>query len=251
MSELQLASPSSLPSSFPQFALLPIELRISIWEIGLEEPRTLRFLHVSDGYVQRTLMINDMKFVCVPVFFFINRECRDIAVKQYTEVKAQFKARTDIPGHCFPSLELNLLIKNGDKLEFHGILPCYTVFPPEATDQHVRVQWEYPQGSYDVLQANRWLESLPSSCDTEEKTGAGTFPDVEMTCTMDIWQLKPPYFAFDMPASHVPIWTCVLVQSREEVLDQFQEWERIHVFPHLFAWLRMAPPSSFQQTFPP
>ncbi|KAI1130590.1 hypothetical protein F5Y10DRAFT_289010 [Nemania abortiva] len=240
MSKLQVTSPGSPTSSFPQFTRLPLELRIEIWEIAMDEPRAIHLLSAPDGHIQRTLMINDVKFVDVPVFFFVNRECRGIVVNQYSEIKAHFKARTDIPGHSFPSLELNLLIKDGDKLEFNGILPCYTVFPLEI-DQPVRVRWEYPQGPYAVPQANCWLESLPSGCNNGE---AEAFPDSEMSCTMDIRQQKPPYFAFDMAASDEPVWTCVLVESREEILDKFTEWEHINLLPHLLAWMRTHPGQS-------
>ncbi|KAJ8133196.1 hypothetical protein O1611_g425 [Lasiodiplodia mahajangana] len=237
MLEQQPTSPGSPLSSFPQFARFPPELRIKIWETAMDEPRTIHFLCVPDGHIPRTLMINDTQFVDAPMFFFVNRECREIAVKQHAELKALFTAQTNTPGYCFPALELNLLIKDGDKFKFHGILPCYSVFSLEG-DKDVMVQWDYPSGSYDVPHANRWLESLSSGCNTGETK---SFPDADMSCTMKVQQQRPPYFAFDMPTSNKPVWTCDLVENREAIIDGFLKWESEKLIPHLIAWMRSPP----------
>ncbi|KAI0104021.1 hypothetical protein GGR51DRAFT_523205, partial [Nemania sp. FL0031] len=241
MSEHKVTSASSSPASFPQFARFPPELRIKIWEMAIDEPRTIPLLCVPESHIQRSLMIDGVPFIDVPTFLFVNRECRDIAVEKYTKMTAQFKARTNAPNVCFPLLELNLLLKDGDKFEFHGMLPCYIVFRQEG-DEYFTAQWDSPLRPYDAPQANRWLKSLLSGCNTGE---VKAFPDVEMSCTIAIQQPKPPYFAFGNSTPNKPVWTIDLAQTPEEIIDKFLkrqreklQWERENLLPHLFAWTR-------------
>ncbi|KAI3332683.1 hypothetical protein F4824DRAFT_474706 [Ustulina deusta] len=171
MPKLQVTSTSSPPSSFPQFTRLPPELRMMIWEEAMDEPRTIHIFHVPENYTQRTLTINNVKFIDVPVFFFVNQECREIAVKQYTEIKGTLRISRPSVLLCRNSklLNLNFHMKKGNRLQFHNCIPFGSESSPEP--QHVSVRRESYFFNCDLPQFNRWVESLPSDYNKAEATG--------------------------------------------------------------------------------
>ncbi|KAI0549074.1 hypothetical protein F4679DRAFT_548144 [Xylaria curta] len=71
---------------FPQFAQLPPELRLIVWEMAVEEPRDISFFAFPTGHTPRTLTVGGVNFYDAPLFFFVNRECRSVAMKAYTNV---------------------------------------------------------------------------------------------------------------------------------------------------------------------
>ncbi|KAI1425358.1 hypothetical protein F5Y12DRAFT_796075 [Xylaria sp. FL1777] len=218
MSELQVTSPSSSISSFPQFAYLAPELRIMVWEKAMEEPRTIPLLHVPDHHIQRSLTIHGVKFIEVPVFFFVNWECRKIAVKQYTEIKARFVIGSRFPDGYNLDLYINFHITNGTILSFHNLKPMFFLFPIEH-DRPVNAVWEWNLQCCEIPQVNRWLESLPSECKGENAQGS---PEIEIIALMNILQHRPPYFAFQGVESREPTrWSCVSVQNRDEIMAHF------------------------------
>ncbi|KAI1279697.1 hypothetical protein F5Y07DRAFT_405927 [Xylaria sp. FL0933] len=77
---------------FTLFPKLPTELRLIIWEFAMQEPRLVHLR--TDGYhpyrrgCPRTgapeLKIYGTQYEQVPAYFFINRECRHLALKHYS-----------------------------------------------------------------------------------------------------------------------------------------------------------------------
>ncbi|KAI3318395.1 hypothetical protein HD806DRAFT_315160 [Xylariaceae sp. AK1471] len=121
MSELQVISQESSSLDFSQFSRLPPELRFMIWEKAMEDPR---IIHTYTKYrlrpAPRKLTINGITFEQVPKFFFVNHECRQIAIKFYPVVK--------VPNHAFSyrpkdAGDVNMHIKSNDIFAFHCLQP--------------------------------------------------------------------------------------------------------------------------------
>ncbi|KAI0098761.1 hypothetical protein GGR51DRAFT_576896 [Nemania sp. FL0031] len=127
MSTPQVTSPSSPLTSFPQFPKLPTELRLFIWELAMEEGQTITLFRCPPNQIQRRLTIDGVKFSEVPVFFFVNSECRGIAAKKYLKTKITLK-----PGAMpFSILEVHLLLTANDRLTFN-FNPYIAFCNPEA-----------------------------------------------------------------------------------------------------------------------
>ncbi|KAI1735956.1 hypothetical protein F4680DRAFT_452407 [Xylaria scruposa] len=97
-------------ASFPQFSRLPTELRLIIWEMAMDEPRTIVILRESSP-TPRTLSVGKDKFYNAPEFFFVNQECRTVATKLYTDSSLGIE---DQRGY---GIHLNIKAKRSDRLE--------------------------------------------------------------------------------------------------------------------------------------
>ncbi|KAI0555148.1 hypothetical protein F4679DRAFT_522393 [Xylaria curta] len=94
-------------ASFPQFTRLPLELRLIIWEMAMDEPRSIRIL--KDPYPQpRTLSVGKDNYYDAPGFFFVNQECRTVATKVYTDSDLEIAS-------SYP-IWVNMKVKRGDRL---------------------------------------------------------------------------------------------------------------------------------------
>ncbi|KAI3331667.1 hypothetical protein HD806DRAFT_478002, partial [Xylariaceae sp. AK1471] len=138
MSELPVTRPKAPSLGFPRFADLPVELRLIVWEMAMEEPR---IIHISDHPLEpmpRRLTIDGVLFNQVPEFFFVNQECRQVALKQYTAVAARFKtyrfpnfivrqnlaekdAREMYQIYKYDVLEVNWHLKSNDIFAYHDV----------------------------------------------------------------------------------------------------------------------------------
>ncbi|KAI1740778.1 hypothetical protein F4680DRAFT_447633 [Xylaria scruposa] len=108
MSEPQVVEPASPPADFPQFARLPTELRLIIWEMAVEEPRNV-FLFAFPAYrTPRTLTVGEDNFYDAPEFFFVNQECRAVATKVYTDISIMLQDTTS------KHITISMKVKRGD-----------------------------------------------------------------------------------------------------------------------------------------
>ncbi|KAI1740681.1 hypothetical protein F4680DRAFT_447543 [Xylaria scruposa] len=99
-------------TNFPQFARLPTELRLIVWEMAVEEPRDICFFAFPTGHRARTLTVGEINFYDAPVFFFVNRECRSVAMKAYTNVTVRIADPESV------HIDINVKAKCGDGLRF-------------------------------------------------------------------------------------------------------------------------------------
>ncbi|KAI0967730.1 hypothetical protein F4678DRAFT_465335 [Xylaria arbuscula] len=81
MSQLQAPTTGLYQPNFPQFVDLPPELRLEVWKAAFNGED--RGVHLFGFPPKRP------KFFDVPVWFFVNWECREEAKKYYTAVKVQ------------------------------------------------------------------------------------------------------------------------------------------------------------------
>ncbi|KAJ8122177.1 hypothetical protein O1611_g9906 [Lasiodiplodia mahajangana] len=194
MSALQVTSPTSPPTSFPQFSKLPTELRIIIWELAMEEGRIIPLFHCPPGYIQRRLTISGMRFGDVPLFFFVNSECREVAAKRY--IKTRIIVKAVIMG--FSMLEAHLLLADDDKLVFY--------FTPFGTSKKAPAPQLVAPEIYTFFDIELmywmrdWADSLwmPHNWDQRTKTSG---------CVVEVYQQQggsfeiPPTDYSDLPNS--------------------------------------------------
>ncbi|KAI0192927.1 hypothetical protein EV127DRAFT_479344 [Xylaria flabelliformis] len=107
--------PKPQVASFPQFPRLPLELRFIIWEMAMDEPRSILILreqyHTRPTRKPRTLSVGEDNFYDVPGFFFVNQECRTVAKKVY------FDSSIEICDEDFKyKVYVNMKVKRGDSL---------------------------------------------------------------------------------------------------------------------------------------
>ncbi|TGJ83196.1 hypothetical protein E0Z10_g5558 [Xylaria hypoxylon] len=175
MSELQVAGPSSPPSSFPLFTRLPPELRSIVWEMAMDEARTIYFIEFPAAHTQRTLTVNNSRFIEVPTFFFVSRECRAIARKQYTETKVKISTSGFFSGISRIRVYMNLHMKKGDRLVFRPL--TFSVFFFKPGDQFLNI-FGVSQGHA----VHRWFKSLPNELVSE----IPSWLEIEDT----VWEIK-------------------------------------------------------------
>jgi hypothetical protein len=131
MSELDVVSQDPVILEFPQFSRLPPELRFLIWEKAMEDPR---IIHIA-SWIARSLKappdklkIGRIQFEQVPKFFFVNRECRWVAMTYYPIVKVPIQS----PQGPMTGEMLNIHLKKNDIVAFHPLRNSYmtpTNFP--------------------------------------------------------------------------------------------------------------------------
>ncbi|KAI1734322.1 hypothetical protein F4680DRAFT_438729 [Xylaria scruposa] len=115
MSSPQVTDVDADSASFPQFIRLPLELRLIIWEMAMDEPRSIRIL--KDPYPKpRTLSVGEDNYYDAPKFFFVNQECRTVAAKVYTNSSLEINA------WGFGAIGVNMKVKRGDRL----VISCHS-----------------------------------------------------------------------------------------------------------------------------
>ncbi|KAI0444757.1 hypothetical protein F4803DRAFT_226963 [Xylaria telfairii] len=163
MSEPQAVVPSSPPTSFPQFARLPTELREVIWKMAMAEPRTICILGFPAKRTPLTLAMGEFKFFDAPSFFFVNRECRKLATEVYSDLRVRISSLRVV-------VHVDLKVQHGDGLAFwcmhdecmccHGklveddVLPAGSVTLPDTPFTLAMNQ------TCPVDQVPRWLWAL-------------------------------------------------------------------------------------------
>ncbi|KAI0192949.1 hypothetical protein EV127DRAFT_479364 [Xylaria flabelliformis] len=117
--------------SFPQFTRLPPELRLMIWVMAMEESWIIRILRDNYQRKTRTLRVGEDTFYDVPKFFFVNQECRTVAMKVYTDSSLGIY---DSESHL--RVYIDMKVKRGDKLEFG----CGGTCPKESLEYVEQVE---------------------------------------------------------------------------------------------------------------
>ncbi|KAI0459659.1 hypothetical protein F5B21DRAFT_251318 [Xylaria acuta] len=197
MSEPQAINADSPPAGFPQFTRLPTELRLIVWEMAMDEPRTICILGFPADRTPRTLVDGGDKFIDAPGFFFVNRECRKVATKAYTNLTVMMVA-------IDRTIRLNLKAKRGDDLAFWcthdecagwrgtlvDALAARSVYPPHNPFTLSRIP------NCPVDDVRRWVLSLQSDgCISEHDTElwCDLQPDMVPRITIIIYH---PYLDF-------------------------------------------------------
>ncbi|KAI1113971.1 hypothetical protein F5Y14DRAFT_416498 [Nemania sp. NC0429] len=99
---------------FHLFPQLPPELRLIIWTMAILEPRRIYMFCKPENRERRVLTINGTRFVEVPEFFFVNQECREVALgKKYRHMVAAVIACL---GDEDAYAHVNLLVRNDDTM---------------------------------------------------------------------------------------------------------------------------------------
>ncbi|KAI1185937.1 hypothetical protein F5B17DRAFT_445269 [Nemania serpens] len=130
MSEPQVARPASPPASFPMFPKLPQEVRKIIWKMAME-PRNIYLFHRPPGHPQRALRVGGTKFVGVPVFFFVNFECSEVAFEKYEAMKvttnmlANNCRSTHIGDEGWLTAKTFVFVQDGDTMFFDSDAELY------------------------------------------------------------------------------------------------------------------------------
>ncbi|KAI1116800.1 hypothetical protein F5Y14DRAFT_34031 [Nemania sp. NC0429] len=132
MAEPQAANPPSPPTSFTRFSELPEKLRRTIWKMAMSRRRKFRMPDYPPGQLRgvEALTLGDEKFLGVPVFFFVNRECRDVALDMYHPTILHLDVRRPCPEEKWP-----LLLQGGDRVifdeKYFGVRTEYSVSDEE------------------------------------------------------------------------------------------------------------------------
>ncbi|KAI1298836.1 hypothetical protein F5Y03DRAFT_258931 [Xylaria venustula] len=123
MSQSQAPITSPHQPSFPKFDTLPGELRLQIWRAAINgEDRGVHILGYPSKWPARVLTIDNKKFFDVPVWFFVNVECRETAEPYYTAVKVQItvdrKGELVHPDSDSTHVNMYVHMKPGNTLNF-------------------------------------------------------------------------------------------------------------------------------------
>ncbi|KAI1196053.1 hypothetical protein F5X97DRAFT_224201 [Nemania serpens] len=122
MSEPQVASPTSPLTSFPKFPELPTELRLMIWAMSMSmDTRNLYLFRHPPGHARRVLTRDPDggRFIEVPAFFFVNHECRHVALNTYKVMPIDVFLITNLR-LTKTMLEVNLFVRDDDTLFFES-----------------------------------------------------------------------------------------------------------------------------------
>lgn len=80
---LQLGQEHHTPTTFLSFRKLPTELRLEIWKIAANVPRTLEVLITESWHLDDTPSLNLSSHTVVPSILYTNSESREMALKFY------------------------------------------------------------------------------------------------------------------------------------------------------------------------
>ncbi|KAI0906658.1 hypothetical protein F4823DRAFT_631247 [Ustulina deusta] len=125
---------ASVVASFPReslveftiFQRLPTELRLTIWELAMENERRLVHLRARGCCIKKhrrrgcpqsikpKLTIDGIRYEQVPAYFFVNYECRHVALKHYC-IRFSVHCRAVNPVYS-PQIETNIIMSPNDIL---------------------------------------------------------------------------------------------------------------------------------------
>jgi hypothetical protein len=66
-------------ASFDSFSKLPAELRLMVWEFAISEKQIASLTELSG--IESSDIDDDIKYGRLPAFLFVNKECRDVALR--------------------------------------------------------------------------------------------------------------------------------------------------------------------------